>query len=331
VYVDKNGQYGLGQAYLQWKHRYSNKLSSVAGLHSQYLTLNNNFVVEPRVSFRYAFSPRQAISAGYGLHHQAQNIYTYFVQTNTPTGVTYTNKNLDFTASQHFVLTYDNNLTSNLRLKAEAYYQALSGVPVEQLPSSFSALNTGAGFGPSELDSLVNTGKGTNYGCEITLERFFDKGFYFLTTASLFKSRYSGSDGVERNTAFNTGHVFNALAGKEFKIGSKGSVLALNLKISNVGGRYLTPIDLQKSRDQQTAVYIHDKAFTQKQPDYFRTDWRSAYRKEFRRSTLEMAIDLQNLTNNQNIFNQYYDAKKGKVVTNYQQSFFPVPTIRFTF
>lgn len=331
VYINSKGQYGLAQAYLQWKHRYSGKLSSVVGIHSQYLTINNNIVAEPRASIRYAFTSKQAISAGYGLHHQAQNIYTYYVQTSAPGRVQTTNKQLGFTASQHFVVTYDNNITSHLRLKAEAYYQALSNVPVERTPSSFSVLNTGAGFGPSETDSLVGRGKGSNYGCELTLERFFDRGFYFLTTASLFQSRYTGSDGIERNTAFNTGHVFNALVGKEFKLGRKGSVLALNLKVSDVGGRYLTPIDLQQSREQRKAVYITERAFTQKQPDYFRTDLKVAYRKEFKRSTLEMAIDLQNLTNHQNIFNQYYDVKKAKIITNYQQSFFPVPTIRFTF
>ena len=331
VLIDNKGNYGLAQAYAQWKHRFSNNFAMVGGMHFQYITINNSIAAEPRVSFRYALNQRQAMSMGYGLHHQAQNIYTYFVQTPVAGGYANTNKELGFTRSQHIVLTYDWNITNNLRLKAEGYYQQLGNAPAEQHPSSFSGLNTGAGFSMYDADSLVSKGKGYNYGAEFTLERFFNKGYYFLVTTSLFQSRATGSDGIERNTAFNTGHVINVLGGKEFKIGSKGSVLAFNMKLSNVGGRYLTPIDLARSRAEGGAVYKNDQAFSEKQPDYFRADLKIAYRKEYKKSTLELAVDLQNLTNNQNIFTKYYDAKKGNIVTVYQQSFFPVPMIRYTF
>ncbi len=331
VYINQTGDYSLLQAYGEWKRRYNTKLSSVAGLHAQYLDISNSISVEPRLGMRYAFNSRHALGAGYGLHKQAQSIYTYYVQTPTNGGISYTNKNLGFTGSHHAVVTYDWNINEHMRLKAEAYFQALSNVPVEQRSTSFSQLNTGNDFGQSGTDSLVNKGKGSNYGSELTLERFFNKGFYFLVTTSLFNSSYKGSDGVTRNTAFNTGYVFNALAGKEFKLGHTGSVLAFNLKLSSVGGRYTTPIDFENSKQEGRAVYKNQLAFTQKQPDYFRTDLRIAYRKEYKKSTLEVAVDFQNLTNHQNIFAQYYDSKNARIVTSYQQSFFPVPTIRYTF
>lgn len=331
TYFDEQGEYGLAQAYGQWKHRFNEKLSSVAGLHFQYLTLNDDKAVEPRLSFRYAVGRRQAISMGYGLHHQTQNIFEYFVQTQTSSGYVLTNKELGFTRSHHIVVTYDWNITEHLRLKAEAYYQALANVPVERSSSSYSALNAGFGFAPDQMDSLVNKGSGYNYGTEFTLERFFSKGYYFLVTTSLFNSKYKGSDGIGRNTAFNTGYVANVLAGKEFRLGSKGSVLALNLKLCSVGGRYFTPIDFESSRAQGKTVSIDDQAFSQKQDMYFRTDFRIAYSKENRRSTIEWAIDFQNLTNHKNIFAQTYDPRTNKLVTIYQQSFFPVPMLRYTF
>ncbi len=331
VYVDNKGNYGLAQGYAQWKHRFTNNFAAVGGMHFQYLTISNSVAAEPRVSFRYAFNSKQALSAGYGLHHQAQNLYTYYAQTETATGISYTNKDLGFTRSNHFVLTYDWNITENLRLKAETYYQALANIPVERTSSAYSEVNSGANFNNSFADSLVNKGTGRNYGAEITLERFFNKGYYFLFTTSLFQSYYKGSDGVERNTAFNTNYVFNALAGKEFKLGTKGSVLALNLKLTTVGGRYLTPIDLEQSRIEGKAVYKVEQAFSEKQSPYLRADVKIAYRKEYKKSTLEVALDMQNITNNQNVFTKGYDAKAGKIVTVYQQSFFPIPMIRYTF
>src|SRR5690606_3211941 len=105
-----------------------------------------------------------------------------------------TNKNLGFTRSHHWVLGYDQKLGKELRLKAETYYQRLYNVPVTQRPGSFSTLNEGTNYIYSDEDSLVNNGTGRNFGLELTLEKFFSRGYYFLFTASLFDSRYRASD-----------------------------------------------------------------------------------------------------------------------------------------
>lgn len=331
VYADQSGNMGLEQGFVQWKHRFGSALSMVGGMHFQYLDLNGSFAAEPRFGMRYTINTRNAVNLGYGLHSQAQNVYNYFVQTPTAAGVALTNKDLGFTQSNHFIGSYDLNISQNMRIKAEAYYQLINNVPVESSPSSYSVLNSGADFGIDNKDSLVNKGSGYNYGAEITIEHFLSKGFYFLITGSLIDSRYKGSDGVERNTAFNTGHVLNVLGGKEFKVGKKGSVLALNIKVSTIGGRYLTPLDLTMSQLAGTAVYLSTDAFSVKQPDYFRTDFKIAYRREFKHSTMEISLDLQNITNHKNVFNQTYDRRTNKIVYNYQQGFFPVPLFRYTF
>lgn len=331
VYTDQSGNMGLEQGFVQWKHRFSKDFSFVTGLHFQYLDLNGSFAAEPRAGLRYNLNQRNAVSIGYGLHSQAQNIYNYFVETPTTTGTVLTNKNLGFTQSNHFVTSYDLNITENMRIKAEGYYQLISNVPVESSPTSFSVLNSGADFGIDNKDSLVNNGKGYNYGAELTIEHFLTKGFYFLVTGSLINSRYQGSDGIERNTAFNTGHVLNVLAGKEIKIGKSGSVISFNIKACTIGGRYLTPLNFAASQAMGVAVYETTQAFSIQQPAYFRTDFRIAYRKEFRKSTMEISLDLQNLTNHKNVFNQSYDRRTNRIVNNYQQGFFPVPLFRYTF
>lgn len=321
----------LSQAYSQWKHRFSNKFWFSAGVHAQHYSLNNQAVVEPRGNVTYQITGNKSLSIGYGLHHQTPSVYTSYAQTPTPSGTVYTNKNLDFITSNHYVLTYDWNLSETLRLKAEAYYQELSNVPVERKASPFSAINTGVSFGPSDKVNLVNNGTGKNYGIELTLERFFSKGYYFLVTTSLFDSKYKGSDDVERNTAYNTQYVVNALGGKEFRVGRNRNFLSLNLKVTTIGGRYLTPLNFAASQAQGQAVYSESLAYSEKQIPYFRTDFRVAYRKEYKRSTLEFALDLQNVTGNQNIFAQTYNPRTNSIANQYQQGFFPVPFVRYTF
>ncbi len=330
VYEDQTGNMGLEQAYVQWKHRFNKSLSFVGGMHFQLLDINKSFSAEPRAAFRYAPDARNAFSLGYGWHSQAQNVYTYFIQTPRATGVAYTNKNLGFTQSQHLVAEYDLNLSKNMRVKIEGYCQYISKVPVTEMASSYSALNSGADFGLDNNDSLLSKGTGRNLGAELTIEHFLSKGFYFLVTGSLVNSKYRGSDGVERNTAFNTGYVANVLAGKEFRL-SKNSIFALNAKASMIGGKYLTPINPLASQLAGTEVLMDNLAFSVRQSAYFRTDVKLTYRREFRKSTLEFSIDLENITNHKNVFNQTYDSRKGRIVNNYQQGFFPVPLFRYTF
>lgn len=331
IRVDQEGDFGLGQAYVQWKHRFSRKLSLVTGVHGQHLFMNSTSAVEPRVNVRYAINSKHAIGGGYGLNHQAQSIFTYYVQTPTPTGVALTNQDLGFTQSNQYVLSYDWNMGSNIRLKVEGYYQTLSNVPVERRPSSYSAINSGASFVPDDEDSLVNNGTGLNYGVEATLEKFFSNSYYFLITGSLFDSKYKGSDDIERNTAFNTGYVLNVLGGKEFAIGNKRNIVSLNIKASTVGGRYFTPIDEQLSAQYGTAIFDRSRAYSEQLKNYFRIDFKISYRKEYKKSTLEVSLDLQNVTNNQNIFSRGYDPRTNSIYYNYQQGFFPVPMVRYTF
>jgi len=322
----------LYQGFATWRHRFNTKFSFNAGVHAQYYALNEQTAVEPRLGLQYLLTGRQSISIGYGIHNQIQSPYTSYVQTKVSDNqYILTNTKLKFTTSQHTVLTYDWNITDKLRLKAETYYQSITNVPVEELATSFSAINTGSSFVPVDQDSLVNNGTGRNYGIELTLERFFSQGYYFLITSSVFDSRYKGSDGVERNTAYNTQYVVNGLFGKEFTLGTKQKYLSINLKVTTIGGKYLTPINVAASQQFGRTIFQEDKAFSEKQDAYFRTDLRIAYRKEYKKSTLEFAIDLQNVTNNQNIFAQSYNPRTNTVVTQYQQGFFPVPFVRFTF
>lgn len=332
VNVDQQDETTLYQALAQLKWRLTSRFTILPGVHYQHLALNGSSAFEPRLSMSYLVNEKSRLSLGYGLHAQTQPIYTYFVQTPTATGVEQTNIDLGMTQSNHIVLGYDYNITPNMRFKAETYYQWLNDVPVTSYVSSFSQLNQGANFGPSNQDFLVNNGTGDNYGIELTAERFFNRGWYFLATGSLFQSKYVGSDGVERNTAFNTQHALNVLGGYELPLGKKNNqFLAFNLRVSWVGGRYLTPIDLEASKQAGQAVFDEANAFSEKQDPYFRTDIRIAYRWEMKSSTMEFAIDLQNVTNHKNVFTQTYDPVSESIQTEYQQGFFPVPTFRVTF
>ncbi len=331
LYLNQKDHLLLLKAYTQWKHRFSDELFITAGLHYQTLTMNKTSAFEPRAGIHYSISPKHSISAGYGLHSQMQYPEVYFFRSYTPQGeAQLTNKNLGFTQSHHYVLGYNYKLAADIRFRTEVYYQALQNVPVTTIPSGFSSLNIGGIFNTPYRANLVNNGFGKNYGIELTIEKYFSKNYYFLITGSLYESKYKGSDGIERNTAFNSNYAYNVLLGKDFVF--KGGTISANFNISAIGGRYTSPIDMEASLARGNTVYDeYNNPFSIRLKNYFRGDVKVGYKKDFRKATYETGIEIRNFTNRQNLFVQVYNRRTNSIVDETQQGILPIPYVRFTF
>ena len=327
-----DGQGLLTQAYVQWQHRFNDQLTLNTGLNFQHFAVSSSQALGPRAGLSYQLNDRQTIGLGYGYHSQMQPLEVYFTRTVLPNGTAVeSNKHLDFVNSQHFVLSYDQSLTPNLRLKVETYYQEISNAAVESEPSSFSMLNAGADFAPVDEDFLVNEGTGRNYGIELTLERFYSDGYYFLLTTSLYDAKYKGSDGVQRSTAFDGGYIVNLLGGKEFKVGKRDNTLNLDVKLTTSGGNRYTPVDFEQSATQGYEVRQDDRAFSESLNSHLRADLKVSYRINARKLTHEFGVNLQNVTNRQNEFIRVYNPRTNTVQTEYQMGFLPVPQYRILF
>ena len=325
------------QPFVQWQFRANEKLTLNTGLHSQYFTYNNQYSIEPRLGLKWELNSKNTMSLAYGLHNQLPTTRLYFREIELDNGTkVIPNKNLEMIQSQHFVLGYDRNLGKHTRIKTEAYYQILDNVPVDVKTNSYSVLNFGANFDLSFPDTLVNKGSGTNYGVELTLERFLNNGFYYLMTTSLYNSTYKGSDGVERNTVFNGNYTFNALVGKEFffkpKEGktSKSSLL-IDLKGTLNGGQRYVPIDLEASQSLGQTVYDYNQSFANRYPDYFRIDFKIGFKTNGEKITQEWSFNIQNLTNRKNVFTEGYSNASKSIVTRYQTGLLPVGQYKIWF
>jgi len=326
-------QYGLAQVYSQYHHRFSQKTSGTLGVHGQMSTLNTSFAIEPRLGFKWQPHPRHAVSVGGGMHSQMLPALTYFFQSYVPANAVYvrTNRKVGFSRSVHAVVGYDWTVLPKLRVKFEGYYQYLYDVPVEPTPSYFSMVNAGESIGDVQVrDSLVNKGTGDNMGVELTIEKFFDRGYYFLLTGSLYNSTYTGSDGVRRNSAFNGNYNMSALGGYQLNI-SKKNTLSFDTKITWTGGARYVPIDLDASIAAQQTVRDDDRAYAKRYKDYFRADFKITVAFNGKRASHSLAVDLQNLFNTKNIFSVNYNPQTQQVETKYQLGFLPLMYYRVEF
>ncbi len=332
-YLDNTGNMGFGRTFIEWQHRFSDELSVNSGLHSSMLFMNNSYAVEPRIGLKWEFSEGQSVNLGAGLHSQTQMKAVYFSQRLTDTlNLTYekTNQHLDLSRSIHLVGGYDRLLGEEHRLKLEVYYQKLYNIPVAWRRPEFSLMNQGGGYSFHLYDNMENSGTGENKGIELTLEKFLNQGFYYLVTASLFDAGYRGYDGVWRNSAFNNNFVINALSGYEWGVG-RNSLLSVDLKMVYAGGHRKLPIDEEQSLADNSLRYKWSEAYNERFPDYFRLNGRITFRLNRNSFDHEWGLDLQNMTNRENIFIQNWDNNKKEVATYYQMGFMPMMTYRIYF
>ena len=165
------------------------------------------------------------------------------------------------------------------------------------------------------LPALVNDGKGRNYGIEITLERYLHKGYYYLFTGSLFNSRYTGGDGVWRNTVFNRNFIFNALGGKEWKMGRQNqNILGISLRFTMQGGERYIPFDMEASKATQTVVFDDLRTFDPQLSPDFVCHFTVSYKINRNRLSHEISLKMINVTGNQELGAYYYDYRKNEPV-----------------
>ncbi|MDF7814737.1 TonB-dependent receptor [Hymenobacter sp. YC55] len=330
-FLQQTGHATSTQAYGQWKYRATEQLTFTSGMHVLHFGLNSNTAVEPRVGARWAFSPKQSISAGLGLHSRLEAPFVYYTRLPQADGsYRETNRDLGLTRAVHYVLSYDNLLREDLRLRVEPYYQYLYHVAISpDPPSTFAALNYSGGA-PSE--ALVARGRGQNYGVDVTLEKYFTSRYYFQLTGSLYDARYRAADGKWRNTRYNGNFVANALGGRELKVGrGDNNLVGLNLRLLWAGGNRYTPVDIAASREAGYGILREDQAWSEQGPAYFRLDLRASYRKNRPHASHIISLDLQNATNNQNIYGRFYDRSSQQIETSYQTSLVPFLNYRIEF
>lgn len=316
--TDFNDKISTLKNFISWKLRLTQNVTIVSGIHNMNVLSNKKSTIEPRIAVDWKMNNTNSFQIGYGSHSQMERVHNYFTKIQLTDGsIIEPNKDLGLLKAHHFVIGYNKRIGENLMAKVEGYYQYLYNLPVENNDTSYYAtINEGLDY---RYVDLVNKGIGKNYGIEITLERFLHNNFYYLINASLYDSKYKSLEGVWRNTQYNGNYLINALFGKEFvKLGKKhNQTFAVNGKIFYGGGKKIIPL-LKDSQgniavDQVNNLYWdYEKAYENKIEDTYKVILTMSYKFNKPKSTHEIFVDLQNLTNNKGRIFEYYDASKPK-------------------
>lgn len=336
IIMDGFRQNWLARPYVNLDFRPNSRLQMNIGMGYAHFFANQTHSFEPLFSVNYQLKENHSLNFAYRLQSQLQSPTIYFgtqATANTFLGDLSTNRinhNLEMSKAHHLGLSHKTTILNQYTVNTEAYYQQLFDIPVVN-NSNFSAINL---LDEIIQDTLVSLGTGRNYGMEVTVEKYMNDGYYFLLTGTIFESKYTAADGIERNTRFNGNYGTVLSGGKEFYWTSKRKhekTLGINLKVTYLGGLRATPVDEVASAAAQATVFDTQQAFVNRYPNYFKTDLRLYLKKNHNKYTTTLAIDIQNITNHQNAAFDYFDTEMQEIVRKYQLGIIPILIYRVEF
>ena len=99
--------------------------------------------------------------------------------------------------------------------------------------------------------------------------------------------------------------MFNLLAGKEFKVGTK-NILGIGLKVTRAGGQRYGLVDIEQTEALKEIIF-QDSLFNEFTfRDYFRVDLKVSWRLNANKTTHEIGLDLVNVLNTNNLLSLAY-------------------------
>jgi len=323
----KFNYWARGYAQIQWN--LSKRWQILAAGAFLFQGYNNTYCLEPRTALMYRPSKKTKLALSYGVYGQLLPLGTYETQTKINP-----NETLEIANSQHLILSWRQALRYDLSTLVEAWYQYGSNQPIgSEAGSTFWLYNQRKSFGRVPLASL---GANRNYGIDLSIEKVFRRGFFLMSSLSLFRSNYRAIDNNWYRSRYDNHFVANFTTGYEWTLPRGGRLLCSARLLANGGYRYM-PADTAASLAQNRMVFDESQGYSLGQSDedvpvYYRLDFRLAYRKNYKKSSLTLSLDVQNMSNNlNNLYQPFYHFQEDRIYNAYQSGILPVIAMELDF
>ena len=277
-----------------------NRLSLTIGLRADgntFTQTGNEFwrTFSPRFSASYALTEQWNINATVGRYYKLP-IYTVLGYRDATGNLV--NKDNDYLAVNHYVAGIEFLPTNATRITVEGFYKQYSQYAVSAA-TGISLANQGTEFGAIGNEKTIGSGKGRAYGAEVFFQQKLTKNFYTTVSYTLFVSSFSGADGRFVASAWDNRHLLSAIAGYKLPRGWE-----IGLKHRFAGGSPYTPFDMAASQQNYlltgTGTLSDGDLNTLRLGGFNQTDIRVDKKFNFKRITLDIFLDIQNVTRNSN-------------------------------
>ena len=278
------------------KKMFGERLSLTGGIRTDmntFTTKGNNPLnaLSPRVAASFAINEKWNMNASVGRYAKLP-VYTVLGFKQDGNSV---NRNSDYILCDHFVYGFEYLPKNSLRITAEGFYKQYSNYPVSVI-TGVSLANQGSVYGAIGNEQVTSTGQGRAYGFELFLQQKFTKSYFLTASYTFFKSEFTGSTDTYAPSAWDNRHLVSIIFGKKFKNGYE-----LGVKYRLAGGAPYTPYDMTSSQLNYvtlgTGSFDYTQLNSQRLPVFNQLDIRIDKKINFKKSSLDFFLDIQNVTN----------------------------------
>jgi hypothetical protein len=292
-----------------------NRLTVSAGLRTDannYSSDMSNLLkqLSPRVSVSYAILKDVNINFNTGIYYQLPP-YTILGYRNSTTNILENKENgVTYIRSKHLVGGLEFNLKSNSRITFETFYKWYDQYPF-LLEDSISLANLGADFGVIGNAPVMSTSVGRSYGFEFLAQQKLYKGFYGILAYTWVRSEFEDKNEKLISSSWDNRHIISLTAGKKLKRNWE-----IGLRWLFTGGSPFTPYNIQETVRIENwdvrpfSLPDYDQLNSKRISPFHQLDVRIDKKYFFKKWSLNIYFDVQNLYNYQTEFQDNIDVIK---------------------
>jgi hypothetical protein len=264
--------------------------------------------LSPRIQGSIAVSPRFSLNGSVGVYYRlAPYVLLAYSERDSNNNVFNPNKSLPYVRSTHFVFGGEFKPNSSLLISVESFLKLYDNFPVSESQGT-SLANLGASFDLFGNERVLGKGLGRAYGAELLLQKFFTGSWYGIFSYTFFVSEYTGIDLTTRKTsnnyirsAWDQRHIVSITGGYRF---GKNKSWEISARVRASGGSPFTPVNTDSSIQVYplTGEPVLDwNRLNQSTTDiFYQADLRVDKRYFFKKWSLNVYLDIQNVTGNEN-------------------------------
>lgn len=273
--------------------------------------LNPLKTLSPRVALSYSIDERWRLNVSTGRYYKLPVYPTLGYRE----GNSFSNKDAAYIGSTHYVAGLEFLPLSSLRFTLEGFLKQYDHYPLS-LRNGISIANAGVEFGQIGAEPVESEGKGRAYGIELFAQQKLTRNSFFTISYTLFKSQFTGVDGEYRPAAWDNRNLLSAIYGRKLKHNWE-----IGFKFRYAGASPYTPFDLEASRLNYLSlgegIRDYTRVNSQRLRSFKQFDLRIDKKWNLRKLTIDVFLDIQNLTNSKSTGSLTYTFERNEDNTGF--------------
>ena len=248
--------------------------------------LINTFSPRAAVSYVLDADERWRVSATAGKYYKIAP-YTILGFRDNDGG--FANRDVEYIGSLHGVVGLEYRLGSFGKLSAETFYKRYTDYPIS-LRDGVSLANLGGDFSVLGNEAVASSGEGRSYGLELLYQQKLNKNFYAILAVTLFKSEFTGLDGVYRPSVWDSGTLVSFTGGYKLR-----GNWELSTRYRFAGRTPFAPLDESASLASYPVLqFDYNRLGGPTLPSFNQLDVRIDKKWNFRALALNVFLEIQN-------------------------------------